>query len=420
MIKKLTWILLLLILVMQGSSSLGRQRFPKPEFESSYVQPETMQPSSRAEWLAGLDVIILTVSLFAISWLVIKKRSRMGVFWMSLFSLLYFGFYRQGCVCSIGAIQNVSLALFHPAYVLPFSVLAFFILPLVFTVFHGRIFCAGVCPFGAMQDLVAFQPQKLGERMNNVLGLLPYLYLGLAVLFAATGTDFIICRYDPFVGIFRLNAPFGMFVFSGLLLACGVFIARPYCRFLCPYGVLLNWISRFSGKHLTITPNKCIQCRLCEESCPYGAIELPQTSRNPEEKRITIRKFILLCLLIPLMVISGGYIGSTLSSTLAGVNPKIQLARELLDTKKKKDQPETFEMQAFKQSGKTSGQLFTEARSVLSQFYKGGWYLGGFLGLVFGLMIAGRMKNRYQPDYVPNKGNCFSCARCVDYCPIKS
>ena len=32
----------------------------------------------------------------------------------------------------------------------------------------------------------------------------------------------------------------------------GIFIARPYCRFLCPYGVLLNWTSRFSWKHMIV------------------------------------------------------------------------------------------------------------------------------------------------------------------------
>jgi len=45
--------------------------------------------------------------------------------------------------------------------------------------------------------------------------------------------------------------------------------------------------------------------------------------------------------------------------------------------------------------------------------------LGGFLGLVFGFTLAGLSVFRYRKDYEPNKGTCFSCARCMDYCPVE-
>jgi len=416
--KRVALLFMTILLTVQFLDVYAVQRFPKPEFESGYVQPETLQPSPRAELLAVMDLVVLVAALAFITWLVLKKRSRMGVFWTSLFSLAYFGFYREGCICSIGAIQNVTLALFDHSYVIPLTVIGFFILPLVFTLFFGRTFCAGVCPFGAMQDLVAFRPQKMGVRLNAVLGLIPYLYLGLAVLYAATGTDFIICRYDPFVGIFRFDASMGMFLFAGILLISGIFIARPYCRFLCPYGVLLNWVSRFSWRHITITPAACIQCRLCENSCPYDAIDMPVTEKNPEERPVTLRKLILISLLVPLFALLGGYTGSQLHENLAGVNGKVQMARTLLDTAALAVQPEPFEITAYKSSGKPASQVYAEATEVLRQFYTGGWILGCFVGLVFGIILARRLIISYNADYTPNKGRCFSCTRCVDYCPV--
>ncbi|MEI7896528.1 MAG: 4Fe-4S binding protein [bacterium] len=419
MTKRLAYFFILIACTFQFLNVQAVQRFPKPEFETGYLQPETLQPSARGEWLAVLDVFVLAACLAVVSWLVLKKRSRMGVFWASIFSLAYFGFYREGCVCSIGALQNITLAIANNAYVVPLSALAFFILPLMFTLFFGRTFCSGVCPFGAMQDLVSFKPQKLGIRLNTVLGLIPYLYFGLAVLYAATGTDFIICRYDPFVGIFRLNASSGMFLFAGILLVSGVFIARPYCRFLCPYGVLLNWVSRFSWKHLAITPTTCIQCRLCEDSCPYDAIDLPVTGQNPESRPTTIRKMILIFLLLPFFTVLGGWTVSRMHETLAGVNGTIRLANALLDADKIPGQPETFEITAFRSAGKPVAQVYSEASSILRDFYTGSWILGCFLGLVFGITLANRMVTKYSADYTPNRGTCFSCTRCVDYCPVE-
>ena len=415
-IKLLIIIFLLSFLTLNADAI---QRFPMPEFETNYLQPETLLPLPRAGLLAVVDVAVLLLSLSLISWIVLKKRSRKGVFWMSVFSLAYFGFYRQGCVCSIGSIQNVALALFDSTFILPLTVIAFFVLPLVFTLFFGRTFCAGICPFGAIQDLFAFYPQKIGLRLNAILGLLPYIYLGLAILYAATGTDFIICRYDPFVGIFRFNASFGMFIFTGIMLISGIFIARSYCRFLCPYGVLLNWVSRFSFRHITITPAECIHCRLCEDSCPYDAIEIPVTSKNPDTLPILAKKMVLICLLIPFMIVAGGWTGSILHENLAMVNSKVTLAKALMDPKTLQVQPEPVEITAFKSSGKSLAQVRHEADRIIGKFHTGSSIFGGFIGLVIGVLMARQLIYIRQTDYVPDKGKCFSCTRCVDFCPVK-
>ena len=92
-----------------------------------------------------------------------------------------------------------------PAHVGPVSALAFFMLPLVFALFSGRSFCAGVCPHGALQDLVLLKPLKVPLWLEHGLGILPFVFLGAGVLFAATGSAFIICQYDPFIPIFRLS-----------------------------------------------------------------------------------------------------------------------------------------------------------------------------------------------------------------------
>ncbi|NQU86744.1 MAG: 4Fe-4S binding protein, partial [Mariniphaga sp.] len=220
--------------------SAQQQRFPKPEFDSGYEQPDPNTPEPRSGAMEYMDVVVLLGVLSLASYFALKRRSRHGILWLSVFSMIYFGFYRNGCICSIGAIQNVTFTFFDSAYAISITALLFFLLPLIYTLFFGRTFCAGACPLGAIQDLVIIKPLSMPRWLRKTLGIFPYLYLGLAVLYAATGTDFIICRYDPFIGIFRMDAPFHMIVLGVTFLLMGMFIARPYCRFLCPYGVLLN------------------------------------------------------------------------------------------------------------------------------------------------------------------------------------
>ena len=291
---------LLLLLIPPAVSSAG-EFIPLPTF-SSYEIPATQNPAARAAWLSYLDVAALIVALSLASYLAIRRRSRRGLFLLGVASLAWFGFWRSGCICPIGAIQNVALAAFDASYVVPVSALAFFILPLIFTLFFGRTFCAAVCPLGAVQELVVLRPVKTPPWLDHALGLLAYVYLGAAVVFAATGAAFVICRYDPFVGMFRLSASADMLILGGCFLVLGMFVGRPYCRYLCPYGAILGLLSRLSKWHLRIPPERCIQCRLCEDSCPYGAIREP-TPKSPIGKPSETRRCLaVLLLLLPVLV----------------------------------------------------------------------------------------------------------------------
>jgi len=408
---------ILLFSAIQSFAADAKQRFPKPEFDTGYQQPHTTAPSARFLFLEYLDVFVLLVVLSVVTWFVLKKRSRKGVFWTSIFSLLYFGFYREGCVCSVGSVQNVVLGLVDPTYAIPLTALLFFLLPLVFSLLFGRTFCAGACPLGAIQDIVAIRPIELPKWIQKVLGLIPYLYLGLAVLYVATKSEFIICRYDPFVGFFRFEAPFHMLMLGILFLIVGVFVARPYCRFFCPYGVLLGWMSKFSSHHMSITPAACIQCKLCSNSCPFGAIDEPVVETG--KRRSNVKRLMTYFVILPLWVGIGGFAGSMMHVPLSGFNKTVYLAELIVEHPEVKNDPKNIDVRTFMSSGKSTEQLIVEADAIRHQFYIGGWLLGGFMGLVIGTSLINLSTFRKREDWEPNKTNCLSCARCMDYCPVK-
>jgi ferredoxin len=412
-------ILLVLFLTISGPVCAQQQRFPKPEFESGYEQPDPETPEPRNLALNYLDVGVLLAVLSLASWFALKRRSRRGLFWLSVFSLIYFGFYKEGCICSVGSLQNVALSLADPAYAISITALAFFLLPLVFTLLFGRTFCASACPLGVIQDLVVVKPISISYRTRRVLGLIPYLYLSLAVLYAVTRTDFIICRYDPFVGIFRMDAEFHMIVLGVSFLLMGMFIGRPYCRFLCPYGVLLNWMSRFSWKHLSITPSDCIRCRLCTNSCPFDAIEHPTGEKVPGDTRKNRSRFITYAVLLPVWILIGGYAGSKSHVYLSRVNDKVALAELIISRPELKEDPDNIDIQTFLASGESFEMLVEEAGTIREEFRLGGWFAGGFLGLAIGFTLLSQVVFRKREDFEPHRGDCYSCGRCMDYCPVE-
>jgi NosR/NirI family nitrous oxide reductase transcriptional regulator len=416
--KKIPYIILLLMLIWH-TVLIAQDRFPRPEFESGYEYPTYQLPLQRAVWMEYFDVGVLIAALALSTWLALKKRSRQGLVWVAVFSLAYFGFYREGCICAVGSVQNVALALFSKDYTIPLTALLFFLIPLVFALAFGRVFCAGVCPLGAIQELTGFRTVKLPKPVESVMAAIPFIYLALAVLFAATKSQFIICRYDPFVGIFRLDAPFTMIIFGVLLLLAGIFINRPYCRYLCPYGVLLNLFSRFAGKHLTITPAECTECRLCEDSCPYDAILPSDKATSIDEPEKSRNRFIIYMILVPVFTVAGALIFYNMAPVLSRVNNDVRLAREIRTEKEKGIEAISKAAVAFKESGNTEEQLFAQELIIIGRYRKASPWSGAFLGLALGISLVSLTIRSSRTGYRPHQGKCYSCGRCFKYCPVE-
>ena len=393
------------------------ERFPPPDFESGYVQPTPTAPGPRQTVYEYIDTLVLFATLILSTFLVLKTRKRRAIFVMMIFSLIYFGFWRKGCVCSIGAIQNVALSFFDPNYAVPITITLFFLLPLVFTLFFGRTFCAAVCPLGVIQDLVLLRPTSLPQWLENGLRLFAYVYLAAAVLFAATGSAFIICRYDPFVSFFRLSGSFNMLILGACFLFIGMFIGRPYCRFICPYGVILRQLSRISKWKVTITPDDCINCRLCEDSCPFGAIKIPTEDWPAHDYNKSKRRLMFLIILLPILVLSFGWIGSVLRPVTSRVHATVRLADRIYLEETGQEEGTTDASNAFRATGKEIKELYAEALAIQSRFGLGGWLSGGFVGLVIALKLIGLSLRRRRTDYEADRAGCLACGRCFEYCP---
>ncbi|GHT74735.1 hypothetical protein AGMMS50262_08340 [Bacteroidia bacterium] len=410
--QKVFSILSLLLLSVTAQA----QRFPKPDFESGYQYPQLQYALPNEMLWVIVDLILLVVMMSIVAYAVIRKKTRKPVFWVSIISVAYFGFFRSGCVCSIGSIQNVALALVDNSYTIPLVVLLFFLLPIIFTLLFGRVFCAGVCPLGALQEIVNIKSYRISRSVAAVLGMIPWIYLIFAILYAVTRSSFLICRFDPFVGIFRLGGDIGLISFGVLLLIASIFTGRPFCRFICPYGALLSLFSRVSIWKIKMTPT-CINCELCHNACPVDAI-LPVYENKVKETRLQgVKRILLYLIVLPVMCITGALILRTISDSLSTAHKDVRLYEQVMQNEKDPQNVLSPDLEAFYGQGGVVEEIKERADKIQSEFKIYSTIAGGLIGLVIGFTLIGLSVKRSRKTYEIDDAKCVNCAKCFSYCP---
>ncbi|MBY9016366.1 MAG: 4Fe-4S binding protein [Candidatus Lokiarchaeota archaeon] len=147
----------------------------------------------------------------------------------------------------------------------------------------GRLFCGFACPLGALQELISkvnFKSnlkahERVKYRINvsqKIISIIRRIFLGVILVLAGFWGILILNVFNPLSGFsfyktiftFTFVIPFiGLIVIS----IASIFLYRPWCRFLCPFGALSALTSRLSRNKYERT-EACTECGLCEKVCP--------------------------------------------------------------------------------------------------------------------------------------------------------
>ncbi len=263
------------------------------DFKEAYVPQEFAFESFHWEIL---DLVVLASLLLAASLLSIRHKKKSIFTALSVVGLLYFGLFRGGCICPVGATTNFCMGLVAPEMIGK-TTAVLFLMPLVAAFFFGRVFCTSACPIGAIQHLIGRKKGNclIPRRVNQLLRLIPIGLLVATVWGALHSGIFLACKVDVYKPIFftghawfgqlgdlmngTLTEPrlilvgnWGIWLSLIVVLIFGIFVPRPFCRFVCPYGVLLGFFSKIGLRRRQIDSESCFACTQCTKTCPVQAI----------------------------------------------------------------------------------------------------------------------------------------------------
>lgn len=243
--------------------------FSEEKVTNSEVESNSLWSDSHFK----ISVIVLLLTIVAGILVRFKTTRKLKIF-MLLGSIIYLGFIRGACPCMISSFQNTILYL-NDVSVKPITMLWFLgLLPLTYLL--GKVWCGWVCHLGALQEFL-FRPGTIkilqNQKSQLILKWVRIITLFVLIIQLIVTQTNIFIHYDPFKVAFNLFSANTLgYILLVILLISSVLIYRPFCRTLCPVGLILGWISYIPGAVKLNKNNTCIDCKSCGNACRQNAM----------------------------------------------------------------------------------------------------------------------------------------------------
>lgn len=108
-------------------------------------------------------------------------------------------------------------------------------------------YCTNICPCGSLQDLAAKTKNRkwrMDGKTVKALNAARRLLFAVLLVLALSGIWFKWMDYEVFSAFIFQTASVFVLALGGVFLLLSFFVARPYCRFVCPTGTLFKIAER--------------------------------------------------------------------------------------------------------------------------------------------------------------------------------
>ena len=270
------------------------------------IQPDGLKKIANKDepiWYAAWEsqrknIIILSFSLLILSLALIKMEKltfnnnfrqifrNIYLLWI----LIWLGWEAGGQVTILSILTWVTAPISQPSWNTllsdPLLIVLMSYVIVTFFVWGRGVFCGWLCPFGALQELIAnigkffkIKQIKIPEKYNKASLNIKYIILLTLFVTCFIAPNFLNLgsEIEPFKTAIsmKFNREWYYIIYAVLLLAIGLFIERFFCRFICPLGAFMA----IGGKLRIFNSflkrrNECgSPCKLCSNECPIDAIE---------------------------------------------------------------------------------------------------------------------------------------------------
>lgn len=151
---------------------------------------------------------------------------------------------------------------------------------LVLSIVGNKLICGWACPFGGLQEMIYSLPllrrlkrRKVPLAITNTVRIALFVLM-LLVLFGLIGSRAGFVLYHPINPFNLFNFEFESFsILLSVVLTLGLSLAvyRPFCQFICPFGLVSWFAERFSLYRVRVSREKCNRCGACAAACPTGS-----------------------------------------------------------------------------------------------------------------------------------------------------
>jgi len=251
-----------------------------------------------ATWKARkVEIAVLLLSLSLLAWVLARQsgvvsRTRQ-LRWFRpaflVFTLGFVGWYAQGQLSIVNLVALLQAAIAWRSWTFflydPMTTILWVFTLGTLLVWGRGTFCGWLCPFGALQDLVASLARlariprvRLRAETDRRLKWVKYLVLAAIIVAAAVSARWsdALVEVEPFKTAitmhFERTWPF--VAYAVLLVGAGALVYKAFCRYLCPLGAALALGGRLRRFDWLARRLECGKpCQTCRHTCEYQAIE---------------------------------------------------------------------------------------------------------------------------------------------------